>query len=95
MDQNKYEIYKKIIKEIRYSKQDHWDVFKELFFDKISDFKSFNSFRTNGLSNMLETGLPSEDLEKALKGNNYSQEYNAYEKKDIEKEILSTCKNDG
>ena len=92
MDKNKYETYKKILKETSYSKQDHWDIYKELFFKKLSDFESLNSFRINGLSNMLETGLPSEDLEKALRGNNYSQEYNSFEKKDIEKRFSQLAK---
>ena len=30
---------------------------------------------------MLETGLPSEDLEETLKGKNYSTEYNSFEKR--------------
>ena len=34
---------------------------------------------------MLETGLPSEDLEKTLKGKNYPKEYNYFKKKDIKK----------
>ena len=33
------------------------------------------SFRTNGLSNMIETGLPSQEQEEALKGKSYSNSY--------------------
>ena len=83
MDESRHKfLYSKILK-INYEKQDHWDVFKKLFFKKISQFSSMDSFRTNGLSNMLETGLPSQELESALNGNHYSNSYNQIEQKEI------------
>ena len=85
MNIEEHKFYLEKLKKVNYKKQDHWDIFKELFFKKISNFTSFENFRTNGLSNMLETGLPSEDLEKTLKGNNYPKEYNSFEKNDIQK----------
>ena len=75
-------LYSHILK-INYKKQDHWDVFKKLFFEKISNYASMESFRTNGLSNMLETGLPSQELEAALKGKHYSNYYNTFEKEEL------------
>ena len=66
MDIQKHKLYLEKLKKINYAKQDHWDIFKELFFKKISNFSEFEKFRINGLSNMLETGLPSEDLEETL-----------------------------
>ena len=85
MDSKKHKFYLEKLKSITYIKQDHWDIFKEIFFNKISNFSEFKNFRINGLSNMLETGLPSEDLEETLKGKNYSIEYNSFEKKEVEK----------
>ena len=88
MDSKEHKYLFEIIKKVNYSKQDHWDVFKELYLNKISDFKSLDSFRSNGLSNMIETGLPSEDLIETLEGKNYSTEYNSHEKKDIENRFM-------
>ncbi len=85
MDIQKHRLYFDKLKKITYTKQDHWNIFKELFFKKIANFNEFENFRNNGLSNMLETGLPSEDLEKTLKGKNYPIEYNSFEKRDIKK----------
>lgn len=83
MDKNFHEYLYSIILNTNYKKQDHWDIFKKLFFKKISNYSAMQSFRTNGLSNMLETGLPSQELEEALRGNHYSNQYNEIEKKDI------------
>ena len=77
--------YLEKIKTSSYKKQDHWDLYKEKFFKILSEFKSMDSFRSNGISNMLETGLPSQDLEKISKGIMYSRNYNDYEKLDIVK----------
>lgn len=85
MNKDLHDYYYKKLRDITYSKQDHWDVFKNLFFQKISEYKSIESLRSNGLSNMLETGLPSEDLEETLKGKNYSTEYGSHEVDDIKK----------
>ena len=84
MDSKKHKFYLEKLKKIKYTKQDHWNIFKELFFKKISNFSEFEKFRINGISNMLETGLPSQDLEETLKGKNYSTEYNSFEKREIE-----------
>ena len=83
MDKRQHDyLYSRLLK-INYEKQDHWDVFKKLFFKKISKYSSMESFRTNGLSNMLETGLPSQELEAALRGNHYSNSYNKFEIEEI------------
>lgn len=85
MDAIQYKFYVNKIKSLNYDKQDHWDIFDELFFDKISYFDSMSSFRTNGISNMLETGLPSQEREDALRGKHYSIDYNIHEIEDIKK----------
>ena len=45
MDIQKHKFYLEKLKNINYTKQDHWDIFKELFFKKISNFNSFEEFR--------------------------------------------------
>lgn len=83
MNQDKFYCYLNILNSIEYKKQDHWDLYKEKFFKILSNFKTMNSFRSNGISNMLETGLPSQDLDKVLEGLNYETNYNQFEKNDI------------
>ncbi len=83
MKQDKFYSYLNILNSIEYKKQDHWDLYKEKFFKILSNFKSMDSFRSNGISNMLETGLPSQDLDKVLEGLNYETTYNDIEKDDI------------
>ncbi len=84
MDKAEFNHFLEIIKDLNYDKQDHWDIFNELFLKKISNFDSMRSFRTNGLSNMIETGLPSQEQEEALKGKSYSNNYSEDEIEDIE-----------
>ena len=74
----------KIISNISYKKQDHWDVFDNIFYEKIKNIDNLFNFRNNGLSNMLETGLPSQERFYVLNENkNYNKEYNTDEKEDI------------
>ena len=77
--------YLEKLKSSSYKKQDHWDLYKEKFFKILSDYKSMDSFRSNGISNMLETGLPSQDIDKILQGITYNRNYDDYEKLDIVK----------
>jgi len=61
MDKNIYSnLYQKLIS-ISYKKQDHWDIFNAKYYEKIKDIDNLIDFRNNGLSNMLETGLPSQE----------------------------------
>ena len=85
MEEDKFLNYLEIIKTLNYSKQNHWDFYKEKFFKKISDYVSMSSFRSNGISNMLETGLPSQDSDKVLEGINYNRNYDNFEREDIVK----------
>ena len=39
MNKDLHDYYYKKLKDTTYSKQDHWDVFKNLFFQKISEYK--------------------------------------------------------
>ena len=73
-----------ILLELTYEKQDHWDIFDKIFYEKIKNMNNLYNFRNNGLSNMLETGLPSQERFKLL--NEYKQynvEYSIDEKEDI------------
>lgn len=80
MDEEKYNHYMSIIGKSTYNRQDHWDIFDTLYYDKISNFNSMASFRTNGISNMLETGLPSQERKSALLGSHYDVDYSQQEK---------------
>ncbi len=83
MNSTSYYFYLEKLLKITYSKQDHWDIFGERFYEVISDFDAMINFRSNGISNMLETGLPSQELEKVLNGDKYDVEYNKFENDDI------------
>lgn len=70
--------------ELTYEKQDHWDIFDKIFYEKIKNMNNLYNFRNNGLSNMLETGLPSQERFKLLNENKqYNVEYSIDEKEDI------------
>lgn len=81
------EIYIKCLqalKTINYSRQDHWDIFDKSYYKKISDFNEMTNFRNNGISNMLETGLPSQDRQDLILNNKaYNISYTQNEKDDI------------
>ena len=88
MDPATYKFYLDHLSKISYSRQDHWDIYGEPFYKIISNFNAMKHFRSNGISNMLETGLPSQDLDKVLNGESYDTEYNQYEKEDIVSRFL-------
>ena len=72
------------LKETSYEKQDHWDIFDNIYYQKIKQMNNLQNFRNNGISNMLETGLPSQERFQLLEEKkNYNTEYNADEKVDI------------
>lgn len=74
----------KIILHLSYENQDHWDIFDEIFYEKIKNMNNLFNFRNNGLSNMLETGLPSQERFQILNENKqYNIQYNNDEKEDI------------
>jgi len=79
MDLSDYNNCLQAIKNLRYEEQDHWNIFDDLYYTKVSNFHALNSCRSNGLTNMLETGLPSQEREEALKGNNYDINYTQHE----------------
>jgi len=86
MNLEEYNFYLEKLKNIDYSTQDHWDIFSSKYYDKISDFDCMKSFRTNGISNMLETALPSQDREPLIENNgSYDIDYSAYEIEEIKK----------
>jgi len=81
------ELYNKlynIILNTSYTKQDHWNIFDAKFYEKIKNINNLSNFRNNGLSNMLETGLPSQERFELLNENKqYNIEYNIDEKENI------------
>jgi putative sugar O-methyltransferase len=76
--------YKKLIN-TNYQEQDHWDIFDKKYHDYIKDIDVMKNFRRNGISNMLETGLPSEKRDDYLFKNEYDIEYSEEEKEELEK----------
>jgi len=86
MDSEKYIFYLKKLKEIGYSHQDHWDIFDEKYYEKINSIDSMKNFRINGISNMLETGLPSQDRQEMIEsGREYSIDYSEHEIEEVKK----------
>ena len=84
MDIQVYNKLYEILNKLSYEKQDHWDIFDKTYYEKIKNIENLNSFRNNGISNMLETGLPSQERFELLRDNkNYNTEYNDDEKEDI------------
>ena len=84
MDENEYNYLFKKLANIFYEKQDHWDIFDDVYYNKVSNIKNLKNFRNNGISNMLETGLPSQDRFLMLKNNkSYNTNYNEYEIDDL------------
>lgn len=84
MDIQAYNKLYEILNELSYDKQDHWDIFDKTYYEKIKNIENLNNFRNNGISNMLETGLPSQERFELLRDNkNYNTEYNNDEKEDI------------
>ena len=84
MDKKTYNYYYGLLKTISYEKQDHWDIFDSVYYDKIKNMDSLLNFRNNGISNMLETGLPSQERFELIKKNdNYNINYNQIEIKEI------------
>ena len=69
-----------ILKKTKYDKQDHWDIFDDTYYNLIAYMDNLENFRTNGMSNMLETGLPSQDRNTLLEnGSTYSTYYDKHE----------------
>ena len=89
MDADLYNHYFKILKSSDYPPQDHWDIFNDEYYAKTSDFNEMSSFRSNGISNMLETGLPSQERFSLIESNS-SYDIN-YDENEIE-EILKRFK---
>ena len=84
MDPQLYNKLYEILTNISYEKQDHWDVFDKTYYEKIKYIENLNNFRNNGISNMLETGLPSQERFELISENkNYNTDYNDDEKIDI------------
>ena len=84
MKEENYLSHVKFLKSINYPKQDHWDIFDFAYYKKISSFSEMRNFRKNGISNMLETGLPSQDRVKLIASNDcYEEEYSDHEKSEI------------
>lgn len=71
--------YEKLYSNVRsmsYEKQDHWDIFDEQYQRKVSNMDNLRNFRNNGISNMLETGLPSQERFHMLEtGTKYDMNY--------------------
>lgn len=60
-------------------KDEHWDIFNETYYEFISNIDNWSKFRINGMSNMLETGLPSQERDNLIINNkrydiNYSND---------------------
>lgn len=94
MDYNYF--YNKLIRDT-YSKQDHWNIFDKKYYNYIKDEKNLLNFRRNGISNMLETGLPSEKRNEYLYKKEYNIDYNNEEKDELNKrktELLTIMEND-
>lgn len=90
MDTKLYNKLFNILTKVFYEKQCHWDIFDEIYYNKIKDIKSLINFRNNGISNMLETGLPSQERFYLLENNKcYNVNYNETEKKEIIKRYYS------
>jgi len=86
MNKKEYDFYYNRLKNTTYNSQDHWDVFDENYYKLISDYERMFNFRRNGISNMLETGLPSQEREKMLFSKEcYSVEYNEHETQEVVK----------
>jgi len=65
-------------------KDDQWDVFNEDYYKIIQSKENWETFRRNGISNMLETGLPSQDRFTLINTKSlYPVEYNNDEVEDI------------
>ena len=81
MNKQEYLKFLNKIKNVNYPKQDHWDIFDSFYYEKVSLFENMKNFRINGISNMLETGLPSQERQDLIKHNKC---YNTvYEKSEI------------
>lgn len=66
--------------------ENHWDIFDEDYKKLVSNKDNFKYFRRNGMSNMLETGLPSQDRKELIASNGkemYPEKYNENECTDI------------
>lgn len=84
MNINEYKYLFNKLKTINYNQQDHWNVFDETYYNIIENLDNLKNFRNNGISNMLETGLPYEERFNLLKNNKcYNIEYNNDEIEDI------------
>lgn len=90
-----YFYYKLINK--KYFEQDHWNIFNTRYHEYIKDEKNLIKFRRNGISNMLETGLPSEEREEYLYNKEYNIDYNSEEIKELikrKKELITIMGDD-
>ena len=87
MNEEQYRLCLDKIKQQSYPTQDHWNIFSEKYYKKISNFDCMCDFRINGISNMLETGLPSQDREQliASKDQKYNIDYNENEIQELKK----------
>lgn len=84
MNIEKYNIYYNILKKNNYIEQDHWNIFDKTYYYIIEDINNLKHFRRNGISNMLETGLPSQERQKLLVEQlEYNILYNENEKDEI------------
>ena len=80
MNSETYNFYFNKLKDITYAPQDHWDIFNDKYYERISSPDSMDFFRRNGISNMLETGLPSQDRNELINNNRrYGIDYNLHE----------------
>jgi putative sugar O-methyltransferase len=84
MNINEYNNLFNKLKTIQYKEQDHWNVFDQKYYNIIENLDNLKNFRNNGISNMLETGLPYEERFNLLNNNKcYNTEYNNDEIEDI------------
>lgn len=84
MDKELYDNLYLILEKTLYKKQGHWDIFDQVYYDKIKDINNLIDFRNNGISNMLETGLPLHERFQILRENKkYNIEYSNDEKEEI------------
>lgn len=89
MDSGTYKFYLDRLKNTHYPPQDHWNIFDDKYYEKIGDFDSMGTFRTNGINNMLETGLPSQERDSLINDNkSYSIDYNIHEIEELKKRFL-------
>ena len=81
MEYNK--IYNYLLSNLGYRDQDHWSIFDKKYHQFIKNSEVMKNFRRNGISNMLETALPSQERNILYTEELYEEDYNQNEIKEI------------